>query len=84
MNIYDELFERGYISQCTHEQELRELFENERVTFYIGIDATADSLHAGHFLTLVVMKRMQEAGHRPILLLGGGRLLLEIPRVGTI
>ena len=71
MNIYDDLMRRGYISQATHEEELRELFEKEQVTFYIGIDATADSLHAGHFLTLVVMKRMQEAGHRPILLLGG-------------
>ncbi|NLY37054.1 MAG: tyrosine--tRNA ligase [Tissierellia bacterium] len=79
MNIYDELLERGYISQCTHEQELRELFQKEKVTFYIGIDATADSLHAGHFLTLVVMKRMQEAGHRPILLLGGGTTLIGDP-----
>lgn len=79
MNIYDELLRRGYISQCTHENELRELFEKEQVTFYIGIDATADSLHAGHFLTLVVMKRMQEAGHRPILLLGGGTTLIGDP-----
>lgn len=79
MNIYDDLMRRGYISQATHEEELRELFEKEQVTFYIGIDATADSLHAGHFLTLVVMKRMQEAGHRPILLLGGGTTLIGDP-----
>lgn len=79
MKIYDELLERGYISQATHEDELRELFDKEQVTFYIGIDATADSLHAGHFLTLVVMKRMQEAGHRPILLLGGGTTLIGDP-----
>ncbi len=79
MRIYDELLRRGYISQCTHEDELRELLDREQVTFYIGIDATADSLHAGHFLTLVVMKRMQEAGHRPILLLGGGTTLIGDP-----
>lgn len=79
MNIYDELLSRGYIAQATHEDELRDLLEREKVTFYIGIDATADSLHAGHFLTLVVMKRMQEAGHRPILLLGGGTTLIGDP-----
>lgn len=79
MKIYDELVARGYIAQCTHEEELRALLDKERVTFYIGIDATADSLHAGHFLTLVVMKRMQEAGHRPILLLGGGTTLIGDP-----
>ncbi|HZK10143.1 MAG TPA: tyrosine--tRNA ligase, partial [Clostridia bacterium] len=79
MKIYDELVRRGYISQSTHEEELRNLLEKEKVSFYIGIDATADSLHAGHFLTLVVMKRMQEAGHRPILLLGGGTTMIGDP-----
>ncbi|MDI9473077.1 MAG: tyrosine--tRNA ligase [Tissierellia bacterium] len=79
MNIYDQLVERGYIAQCTNEEGLRKLLSEEQVSFYIGIDATADSLHAGHFLTLVVMKRLQEAGHRPIVLIGGGTTLIGDP-----
>lgn len=71
-NIYDILMERGFIEQVTHEQEVRELLEKESVTFYIGFDPTADSLHVGHFIQLMVMMHMQKAGHRPIALLGGG------------
>ncbi len=72
MSVYDTLKERGLIAQVTHEEEIRELLENEKVTFYIGFDPTADSLHVGHFLQMVVMKHMQDAGHRPIALVGGG------------
>ena len=64
-NVYDVLQERGFIAQTTHE-ELRELLGKEKVTFYIGFDATADSLTAGHFLTIMAMMHMQKAGHRPI------------------
>ena len=63
-NVYDVLQERGFIAQTTHE-ELRELLGKEKVTFYIGFDATADSLTAGHFLTIMAMMHMQKAGHRP-------------------
>jgi tyrosyl-tRNA synthetase len=72
MNVYDILKERGLIAQTTHEEEIRELLGKEKVTFYIGFDPTADSLHVGHFLQMVVMKHMQDAGHRPIALVGGG------------
>lgn len=78
-NVYDLLVERGYIEQCTNEKELRELFEKEKVTFYIGFDATADSLTAGHFMTLMVMMHLQKAGHRPIALLGGGTTMIGDP-----
>ncbi|WP_432646622.1 tyrosine--tRNA ligase [Mitsuokella sp.] len=71
-NVFDTLKERGFIAQCTNEAELRELFDKERVTFYIGFDPTADSLHAGHFIALMAMAHMQRAGHRPIALVGGG------------
>lgn len=71
-NVYDILKERGLIAQVTHEEEIRELLGRESVTFYIGFDPTADSLHVGHFLQMVVMKHMQDAGHRPIALVGGG------------
>lgn len=71
-NIYDILQERGFIEQVTHEQEVRDMLEKESVTFYIGFDPTADSLHVGHFIQLMVMMHMQRAGHRPIALLGGG------------
>mgnify|MGYP000991932603 FL=1 len=71
-NVFDTLKERGFIAQCTNEKELRELFDEERVTFYIGFDPTADSLHAGHFIALMAMAHMQRAGHRPICLVGGG------------
>lgn len=71
-NVYDVLKERGLIAQVTHEEEIRNLLANEKVTFYIGFDPTADSLHVGHFLQMVVMKHMQMHGHRPIALVGGG------------
>ena len=78
-SVYDTLVERGFIEQCTHEKELRELLEKEKVTFYIGFDATADSLTAGHFLTVMAMMHMQQAGHRPIALLGGGTTMIGDP-----
>lgn len=71
-NVYDTLKERGFIAQCTNEEEVRALLEKERVTFYIGFDPTADSLHVGHFLALMGMSHLQRAGHRPICLVGGG------------
>lgn len=71
-NVYDILKERGFIAQCTNEDEVRSLLGSEQVTFYIGFDPTADSLHVGHFLGLMAMAHMQKAGHRPICLLGGG------------
>ena len=71
-NVYDVLSERGLIAQVTHPEEIRELLEKEKVTFYIGFDPTADSLHVGHFLQMVVMRHMQLHGHRPIALVGGG------------
>ncbi|NLZ81617.1 MAG: tyrosine--tRNA ligase [Clostridiales bacterium] len=78
-NVYDILFERGFLEQCTHEDELRELLGKESVTFYIGFDATADSLTAGHFLTVMAMMHMQKAGHKPIALLGGGTTMIGDP-----
>ena len=71
-SIFDVLKERGYIAQCTNEDEVRKMLANEKVTFYVGFDPTADSLHVGHFLGLMVMAHMQRAGHRPICLVGGG------------
>ncbi len=71
-NVYDTLVERGFVAQCTNEEELRNLLETERVSFYIGFDPTADSLHAGHFIALMAMAHLQRAGHRPICLVGGG------------
>ncbi len=71
-NVYDILLERGYIEQITHEEEVKELLSKERVPFYIGFDPTADSLHLGHFIQIMVMMHMQKAGHKPIALVGGG------------
>ena len=71
-NIFDILEQRGYIEQLTHEKEMRELFEKESVSFYIGIDPTANSMHIGHFVALMVASILQKAGHRPIILMGGG------------
>lgn len=71
-NVFDVLKARGLIAQTTHEDEIRELLGKEKVTFYIGFDPTADSLHVGHFLQMVVMRHMQQHGHRPIALVGGG------------
>ena len=78
-NVFDVLKERGLIAQTTHENEIRELLGKEKVTFYIGFDPTADSLHIGHFLQMVVMKHMQDAGHRPIALVGGGTAMVGDP-----
>lgn len=78
-NAYDILMERGFIAQATHEAETRALLEKEKVTFYIGFDPTADSLTAGHFLTIMAMAHMQRAGHRPIALIGGGTVMIGDP-----
>ncbi len=79
MNAFDVLRERGFIRQCSHEQELRELMGRESITFYVGFDPTADSLHIGHYLPLMAMAHMQRAGHRPIALLGGGTTMVGDP-----
>ena len=79
MTVFEELKRRGLIAQATHEDQIEELLNREPVTFYIGFDATADSLHVGHFLQLVVMKHMQNAGHRPIALLGTGTTMIGDP-----
>lgn len=79
MSVFDTLMERGFIEQCTHEKEISELLENEKVTFYIGFDPTADSLHVGHFVTVMAMSHMQRAGHRPIVLFGGGTAMIGDP-----
>lgn len=71
MQIYEELRARGLIAQVTDEDEIRELINAGKATFYIGFDATADSLHIGHFMALNLMRRLQLAGNRPIALLGG-------------
>ena len=78
-NVYDILVERGYIKQLTHQEEIKELLNNEKITFYIGFDPTADSLHIGHFLPLMMMAHMQRAGHRPIALVGGGTVMIGDP-----
>ena len=78
-NVYDTLMERGFIEQATHEEEIRELLGREPVTFYIGFDPTADSLHVGHFLQMITMAHMQRAGHRPIVLLGSGTTMVGDP-----
>lgn len=78
-NVYDTLLERGYIKQLTHEEEMKKILENEKVTFYIGFDPTADSLHIGHFIAMMFMAHMQRAGHRPIALVGGGTAMIGDP-----
>ncbi len=79
MSAFDILKERGYIQQLTHEDEIKELLQNEKITFYTGYDPTADSLHVGHFVTLMAMAHMQQAGHRPIALVGGGTAMVGDP-----
>lgn len=79
MGIYEELEARGLIAQVTNKEEIRELVNNGKATFYIGFDCTADSLTAGHFMTLVLMKRLQQAGNRPIALIGGGTTMIGDP-----
>ena len=78
-NVFDVLEERGYIEQMTHPQEIKELFGKESVPFYIGIDPTADSLHVGHFVSLMVASHMQKYGHKPIILIGGGTATIGDP-----
>ena len=78
-DIIKELEDRGYIEQLTHEKEMRELFQKESVRFYIGIDPTANSMHIGHFVALMVAARLQKAGHRPIILMGGGTAAIGDP-----
>ncbi len=78
-NVFDVLKERGYLEQCTHEDEIRELLGKESVTFYIGFDPTADSLHIGHYIQIMVMSIMQQHGHRPIALIGGGTTMIGDP-----
>ena len=79
MQIYEELEKRGLIAQVTNEEQIKELINNGKATFYIGFDCTADSLTAGHFMTLVLMKRLQQAGNRPIALIGGGTTMIGDP-----
>lgn len=78
-SVFDTLKERGFIAQITHEEPIKELLENEKVSFYIGFDPTADSLHVGHFLQMVVMAHMQRAGHRPIAIVGAGTAMVGDP-----
>ncbi len=79
MTLYDELVARGLIAQVTDEEEIKELINNGKATFYIGFDPTADSLHVGHFMALCLMKRLQMAGNRPIALIGGGTAMIGDP-----
>lgn len=78
-NAFEVLKERGFIEQLTHPEEIEELFKKEQITFYIGFDPTADSLHVGHFLTVMAMSHMQRCGHRPICLMGGGTGMIGDP-----
>ena len=79
MTIYDELVARGLIAQVTDEKEIKELINNGKATFYIGFDPTADSLHVGHFMALCLMKRLQMAGNKPVVLIGGGTAQIGDP-----
>ena len=78
-NVFDVLEERGFIEQITHEKEVKDLFSKESVPFYIGFDPTADSLHVGHFISLMVASYMQKYGHKPIILIGGGTAVIGDP-----
>ena len=79
MKVYDELVARGLIAQVTNEEEIRDMIDNGKATFYIGFDPTADSLHVGHFMALCLMKRLQMAGNKPIALIGGGTAMIGDP-----
>ena len=79
MTLYEELVARGLIAQVTNEEEIKKLINEGKATFYIGFDCTADSLTAGHFMALTLMKRLQQAGNRPIALIGGGTTLIGDP-----
>mgnify|MGYP004520020839 FL=1 len=78
-NVFDILQERNYIEQMTHPEQMKEMFSKESVPFYIGIDPTADSLHVGHFVSLMVASQMQKCGHKPIILMGGGTAIIGDP-----
>ena len=78
-SVYDVLKERGFIAQCTYEDDLKKKLENEKVTFYVGFDPTADSLHIGHYIPIMAMAHMQKFGHRPIALVGGGTAMIGDP-----
>ena len=79
MGIYEELIERGLLAQVTDEEEIRNMVNAGKATFYIGFDCTADSLTAGHFMALTLMKRLQMAGNKPIALIGGGTTMIGDP-----
>ena len=78
-NVFDVLKERGFIEQCTHEEEIKELLGKEKIRFYIGFDPTADSLHVGHFMQVIIMMYMQKFGHTPIVLIGAGTTMVGDP-----
>lgn len=78
-NVFDILQERNYIEQMTHPEQMKEMFSKESVPFYLGIDPTADSLHVGHFVSLMVASHMQKCGHKPIILMGGGTAIIGDP-----
>ena len=78
-DVFEVLEQRDYIEQMTHPDEIRKLFQKESVPFYIGIDPTADSLHVGHFVSLMVASHMQKCGHKPIILVGGGTATIGEP-----
>lgn len=79
MTVFEELKRRGLIAQMTDEKEIEELVNAGKATFYIGFDPTADSLHVGHFMALCLMKRLQMAGNKPIVLIGGGTAMIGDP-----
>ncbi|MBQ1916517.1 MAG: tyrosine--tRNA ligase [Lachnospiraceae bacterium] len=79
MTLYDELVARGLIAQVTDEKEIKDLVNNGKATFYIGFDPTADSLHVGHFMAMILMKRLQQGGNKPIALMGGGTAMIGDP-----
>ena len=79
MTLFEELKRRGLLAQLTDEDEIKELINNGKATFYIGFEPTADSLHVGHFMALCLMKRLQMAGNKPIALLGGGTAMIGDP-----
>ena len=78
MGIYEELQARGLLAQVTNEEQIRDVINNGKATFYIGFDCTADSLTAGHFMALTLMKRLQMAGNKPIALIGGGTTIIAL------
>ena len=79
MNVFEELKERGLVAQITNEEKVKDLLINDKIKFYIGFDPTADSLHVGHFVQIMVMAHMQRAGHIPVALFGGGTAMVGDP-----